>query len=143
MRPDSGRIPPTKQAAGRLRRVAKPVTTSDLRRHLDRYGTTASVITVSDDHRPHVVTSGVDLDDDRVLVRVGPRSAEHLRSHPDLCLIWAPPDGEDYLLIVDASAVEVAPDGEEFTVVASPTSGIRHRVADAASTGPTCITLDA
>ncbi len=114
---------------------------AELPRHLDTYGRRATVVTVSADGRPHVGTSKVELDGDRLVVRVGPSAARHLGEHPDLCLTWTPPAGEDYQLIVDGHADEVRPEGEAFTVVVALRSGIRHRVAGAPGEGPSCVAL--
>jgi hypothetical protein len=123
--------------------MSKDIDPADLARQLDAYGRLATVVTVSAASIPHVGTSLVELDGDRVVVRVGPTAAGHLEANPALCLTWPPPGGNDYQLIVDARAVEVRPDGDTFTVVAEARSGIRHRVATAPKTGPSCIALDA
>jgi hypothetical protein len=122
--------------------MSKDVRLADLARQLDVYGPLATVVTVSAEAIPHVGTSLVELDGDRVVVRVGPTAAGQLEANPALCLTWPPPAGNDYQLIVDASAVEVRPDGDTFTVVADARSGIRHSVATAPKTGPSCIALD-
>src|SRR4051812_44037427 len=115
---------------------------ADLREQLGIYGALATVVTVSAEQTPHVGTSLVELDGNRLVVRVGPSAARNLGVHPDLCLTWPPPDGDHYQLIVDATAVEVRPDGATFPVVTTPHTGIRHRVADAPA-GPSCIRLGA
>jgi hypothetical protein len=98
---------------------------------------------VSSEHTPHIGTSRVELDGDQLALRVGPGAAANLDTNPSLCLTWPPPEGDHYLLIVDATAAEVRPDGDAFTVVATAQAGIRRRVADAPAGGPSCITLDA
>ena len=122
--------------------MAAAIDLADLVRHLDAYGPRATVITVSAEHAPHVGTSLVEVDGDRVLIRVGPRAAQNLARQPELCLTWAPPASNDYQLIVDATAVDVRPDGDTLTVAAEPRAGIRHRVAGAPGTGPSCLALD-
>lgn len=128
--------------------MAAPLDPSDLRPHLDRYGPLALVITVSDEGRPHVGTSHVELDGDVLRFRVGTRAAEHLGRNPDLCLTWPTPDGDDYLLIVDATAIGIAVDedgagaGPANLVTAEPRRGIRHRSADASIDLPSCRRLD-
>jgi hypothetical protein len=122
--------------------MATAIDPADLRPHLDTYGLRATVVTVADDRVPHVGTSLVELDGDRVVIRVGKGAAGNLATNPELCLTWAPPPGVDYQLIVDGTAVDVKPDGTTFVVIVEPRSGIRHRVADAPGTGPSCIALD-
>ncbi len=73
--------------------MATAIDPTDLPRHLATYGPRATVITVSGDARPHVGTSLVALDGDRVVLQVGPRAAGYLETHRDLCLTWAPPAG--------------------------------------------------
>lgn len=122
--------------------MAKEFHPDDLTRHLDRYGDRATVVTVSSDVRPHVGTSLVVLDGDRLVLTVGSRAAENLAVNGDLCLTWTPPPGEDYQLIVDATVETVAPTEDSYLAVVRPRAGIRHRVVDAAGSGPTCLTLD-
>lgn len=121
--------------------MGQPVGASELYGHLDRYGRRATVVTVSDGQRPHVGTSLVEVDGDHVVFHVGPRAAGFLAAHPDLTLTWTPPPGDDYQLIVDATAAEVTADGDRFQVVATVHAGIRHRVADAAGDGASCVAL--
>jgi len=122
--------------------MATAIDAADLRPHMESYGPRATVVTVGPDRAPHVGTSLVELDGDRVVIRVGKGAAGNLASNPDLCLTWPPPPGDDYQLIVDGTAIEVEPDGATFVVIVEPRSGIRHRVADAPGTGPSCLALD-
>jgi hypothetical protein len=122
--------------------MGSPIDPADLRKQLGTYGPLATVVTVSAEQTPHVGTSLVEVDSGLLVVRVGPRAAANLELNTALCLTWPPPQGDHYQLIVDASAVEVRPDGDTYTVVATPHAGIRHRVADAPA-GPSCIQLDA
>lgn len=121
--------------------MGQPVGTSELPSHLDRYGRRATVVTVSDESRPHVGTSLVEIDGDAIVFRVGPRAGGFLTERPDVTLTWSPPPGDDYQLIVDATAREIAEDGDGFRVAATVHTGIRHRVADATGSGASCIPL--
>ncbi|MBS1836489.1 MAG: pyridoxamine 5'-phosphate oxidase family protein [Actinobacteria bacterium] len=146
--------------------MSKTIRTTDLRSHLDRYGPLAEVITVSADHRPHVVTSLVEIEGDHLTIVVGDRTAANLAERPDLCLTWAAPPTEEHILIVDGTAIDMsassaagdsavgdsaagdsaagdsaAGDSAVVRVVVAPTSGIRHRRADAAGDGPSCVRL--
>src|SRR5262245_13263112 len=107
--------------------MATAIDPADLRPHLDTYGLRATVVTVAADHAPHVGTSLVELDGDRVVIRVGNGAAGNLATNPELCLTWAPPPGDYYQLIVDGTAIDVQPDGTAFIVIVEPRSGIRHR----------------
>ncbi len=134
-----------------VRAMSKTIRTTDLRSHLDRYGPLAEVITVSADHRPHVVTSLVEIEGDHLTIVVGDRTAANLAERPDLCLTWAAPPTEEHILIVDGTAIDMsassaagdsaAGDSAVVRVVVAPTSGIRHRRADAAGDGPSCVRL--
>lgn len=121
--------------------MASSIDPADLPRHIDAYGHRATVVTVGGDGRPHVGTSLVEVDGDRLRITVGPSAAGYLRDHPDLCLTWTPPAGEQYQLIVDGRAADVSQHGDTFRVTVALTAGIRHRVADAPGSGPSCIAL--
>ena len=121
--------------------MAAPVDPADLRSHLAAYGPLATVVTVAADGRPHVGTSIVEIDGDRVRIRVGTGTAGHLAENPAVCLTWPPPAGDDYQLIVDGTAGEVRPSTGRSRCTHS-LEGIRHRVAGAPTTGPTCLRLD-
>ncbi len=122
--------------------MAGPVDSVDLRPHLAAYGALATVVTVAADGRPHVGTSIVEIDGDQIRIRVGTGTAGHLAQNPAVCLTWPPPDGDDYQLIVDGTAGEVRPVDGAFEVYVTSLEGIRHRVAGAPTTGPSCLRLD-
>jgi hypothetical protein len=122
--------------------MASPIDPSQLRRHLADYGPLATVITVSADGQPHVGTSMVELEGDIAKIQVGPGTAGHLQENTAVCLTWSPPDGDLYQLIVDGVASDVRPLGDVFQVEVTVVGGIRHLVAGAPTTVPTCLRLD-
>ena len=108
-----------------------------LQSRIDEFGPVAFLVTVGDDHRPHVVSVAVTCVGDHLALPAGRSTAANLAARPDLTLVWPDPNGGDYSLIVDAAAVGAPePDG---TFRARPSSAVLHRVAGASGTGPTCL----
>jgi hypothetical protein len=132
-------MPPLRREAEHM---ASPIDPSRLRHHIEDYGPLATVITVSADGHPHVGTSMVEIEGGIVRIQVGPGTAGHLEENAAVCLTWSPPDGELYQLIVDGVADDVRPLGDVFQVEVTVVGGIRHRVAGAPTTAPTCLRLD-
>lgn len=117
--------------------VSVPVELEALAARLDEYGRRAYLVTVSDDHLPHVVSVEVALDQGRLATRVGSRTAANLAARPTATFLWPPPTAAgDYSLIVDGTAVD---DGADGAVHVEPTAAVLHRVAGATGSGPTCI----
>jgi hypothetical protein len=122
------------------------VTTFDQVRHgIVHYGERATVITIGDDGRPHVVTSSVAIVGDRLVVEVGSRTRANLERRPVTTLVWQPREGEEYLLIVDASAESIgAPDEHGVAAVTLVVEGgIQHRLAGLEPGASTCRAVDA
>jgi Pyridoxamine 5'-phosphate oxidase len=104
---------------------------------LVEYGDRAYLVTVTDDGVPHVVSVLVALEGDRLVTSVGRRTGANLAARPHATFLWPPPGGDgDFSLIVDGTAV--APAGEGRLTV-TPTAAVLHRVAGAATDGPTCL----
>lgn len=127
--------------------MSKVTTFEQVRTGVGRHGPLATLITITDDGRPHVVTSLVDIDTDgeRLVVGVGGRSRANLEQRPVATLVWQPEDGDEYLLIVDADLDSIADpdDGGVSRVVLAVAGGIQHRLAGLAPGPSTCRPVDA
>jgi hypothetical protein len=120
-------------------RVARPVDIADVVHHAQRYGSLASLLTVTADARPHVGTVLVAEHEGRLTVRVGSRTRENIVSNPAVSLAWLR-DGLDDQLIVDGTAeVADAPDDDgQYVVAITVERGILHRLAGRSEAGPSC-----
>jgi hypothetical protein len=104
---------------------------------LAEFGQRAYLLTVTDDHLPHVVSVEVGLSGDVLATSVGRRTAANLARQPTATLLWPPPGpGGEYSLIVDVTAIDAAGEGP---LSVRPTGAVLHRVAGAAGDGPTCL----
>ena len=118
---------------------------ADVRRRIAEFGDRATLITVADSNKPHVVSVVVETIDGRLRTRVGERTADNLDVHPAVSLVWQPVDGGEYQLIVDGVAKQTdALEGMEgvTTISITVTSGILHRLAELPGDSPSCIALD-
>lgn len=100
------------------------------------FGPAAFLVTVGDDG-PHVVSVAVSPADGVLLAAAGRSTRANVAARPAVTLLWPAGPGAAYSLLVDGTATVVA--GDEPTVAIAPTSGVLHRVADAAGSGPTCL----
>jgi hypothetical protein len=123
--------------------VSHEVEFAAVTREIDRFGERATLVSVGDGGAPHVVTTIVDVGDERLLVEVGSRTSENLRLRPRLSLVWEPSDGGEYQLILDGSAEQVGgPDERGVSVVTvAVDGGILHRLAGLPAGVPTCRAL--
>jgi hypothetical protein len=112
---------------------------------MDEFGSTASLVTVSEDGTPHVVSVVVGTDGERLTVDVGTRTRENVSSRPNATLVWFPPHGGNYQMIVDGVVEQIGDkNADDLSAVSiTVTRGILHRLAGLAESGPTCITLSA
>jgi len=115
----------------------------DVRRAVADFGPRATVITVAESLRPHVVTAVVGVDGESLLIDVGAGTRATLVSHPDLALVWTPPGDGEYQLILDGTAEHIGePDGRGVsTVRIAVAGGILHRLAGLPDGAPTCRSL--
>jgi hypothetical protein len=97
-----------------------------LRQELDRFGSHAFALTVSDDGSPHAVAVSASWDDGTLVAPVGSRTAANARARPAVSLLWPAPDADGFSLIVDGTAE--APEGEEGgRLVLRPSKAVLHR----------------
>jgi hypothetical protein len=127
--------------------MAHQVAFDDVRRAMSDFGSRATVITVADSLRPHVVTAVVGVDGERLVVDVGASTRANVVAHPDLTLVWNPPDdsvfGGEYQLILDGTADYVGPPDDRgvSTVRIGVVGGILHRLAGLPDGPPSCKSL--
>jgi hypothetical protein len=115
-----------------------------LRAQVESYGPVAYLITVGDGGRPHAVSVTVQWDGDALTTGAGSRTAANIGDGAAVTLLWPPPPGGDYSLIVDGEALVAGagqPPGPQ--VVVRPRGAVRHRVAAAPTDGaPGCIAVE-
>ena len=115
-----------------------PASPPDLAAQIAAYGTSAQLVTVTGEGRPHVVAVAVALDADggRLEMATGATTRANVAVHPAVTLLWAAPAGGDHSLMVDGEA-EVGDDG----VTVRPSSALLHRVAHATADVPRCLAV--
>jgi hypothetical protein len=125
--------------------MSKVTTFEQVRAGIEQYGALATLVTTGDDGRPHVVTSLVDIDGERLVVGVGCRSRANVELRPVATLVWHPGPDDEYLLIVDADVdtIDEPDDRGVCRVVLSVAGGIQHRIAGLAPGASTCRPVDA
>jgi hypothetical protein len=117
--------------------VSIPVKLGDLRAALAERPSSAYLLTVSDDGRPHAVHVALAWDGDRLAAQVGRRTAANAAARPDaVSLVFPVREADDYSLIVDGTA-SVA-DGGERRVLVAPTKAVLHRPAAAPDPSSAC-----
>jgi hypothetical protein len=111
---------------------------SELRLQAESYGPVAYLVTVGDGRRPHAVSVVLAWSGDDLTTAAGTRTAANIGDGAVVTLLWPPPPGGDYSLIVDGDAV-VAVGSSGPQVVVRPRSAVQHRVATASGEGPGCL----
>lgn len=116
-----------------------------LREEVDRLGSHAFALTVSDDGSPHAVAVSVTWDDGGLAASVGSRTAANARARPAVSLLWAAPDAAGFSLIVDGTA-DAPPGPDGGRLVLRPSRAVLHRArlaADGSTTSDCQTVLDA
>ena len=118
---------------------------ADVHRRVAEFGDRATLITVNASNSPHVVSTIVQVVDGQLITNVGQRTAANLAERSALSLVWQPPNGGEYQLILDGIAdhVDVVEDGGGVaTISIVVTRGILHRLVGLPDDGPSCVALD-
>ncbi|MHA7666096.1 pyridoxamine 5'-phosphate oxidase family protein [Mycolicibacterium sp. HS_4_1] len=85
----------------------------------------AYLVTVTDDHRAHVVTVQPTLADGVFdIAAIGTRTSENLKHHSDVTLIYPPREADGYTLLIDGRA-----DVKDTRLQVFPSRAILHRQA--------------
>ena len=113
-----------------------------LREEIERYGSAAFLLTVRDGERPHVVSVGVVVDGDQLVVEAGRRTAANVGTAAPVALLWAGPDADGFSLIVDGTAAVDGPAGDDGARLRiQPAKAVLHRsraVAEPGAVGSDC-----
>ena len=117
--------------------MSRPVSLDALRQRVAEFGNRAFLVTVTDDHQPHVVSVVTEMHDDLLTMGAGRQTATNAAARPAVTVLWPATNG-DYSLIVDGHAVVEA---QNELVTIRPSSAILHKTAGAQVDGPTCIAV--
>jgi hypothetical protein len=125
--------------------VPHEVEFDDVRRLIREFGSRATLVTVGESLRPHIVTAMIAIDGDRLIADVGARTRSNATAHPGLTLVWDPDGDGEYQLILDGNADEVGEPNERevSTLRVAVVGGILHRLAGLPEGPPTCLSLTA
>ena len=116
---------------------------ADVRRAVELFGATATLITVNESLSPHVVSAVITVEDGQLIAEVGSRTRSNLLDRPGLALVWNPEGGGEYQLILDGIADRVSDPNERGVsrVRISVPGGILHRLAGLPDGPPSCRSL--
>lgn len=117
-----------------------PVATDALAGPIEERGSTAYLVTVRADDRPHVVAVTVTRRDDTLVVGAGRTTTANVERHPDVTLVWAAAPGTGYSLIVDGTARPLRGAGRPSLVI-EPRKAVLHRTPEGDPSAPSCITV--
>ncbi len=115
----------------------------DVRRLIDEFGSRATLVTVTESLRPHIVTAMIGIDGERLVADVGSRTRSNVIGHPGLTVVWNPPGDGEYQLILDGTAEHVGEPNERevSTLRIAVIGGILHRLSGLPEGPPTCQSL--
>jgi len=99
-----------------------------LAEEIERFGSTAYVLTVSSNGRPHAVAVDVRLQGDQLVANVGSSTGANVAERPHISVLWPPYEVGGFSLIVDGDA-EVSSDGSSPVLTLAPTKAVLHRPA--------------
>jgi len=105
-------VGPTPLSANYDACVPHGVEFDDVRRLIGEFGSCATLVTVGESLRPHIVTAMIAIDGDRLIADVGARTRSNAIAHPGLTLVWDPDGDDEYQLILDGNADDVGEPNE-------------------------------
>ena len=120
--------------------VSVTVALDALRERVAEFGTSAYLVTVGEDGRPHVVSVNIEFDHGRLVAGAGRTTSANVARQATASLLWPPRTDGPYCLIVDGAA-EIQARDETAVVMIEPSRAVLHRLADAAGDGPSCVTV--
>ena len=123
--------------------VSRPVDLDDVQRRVTEFGERANLITVTADHKPHVVSAVMAFVGDRLRAGVGTRTRTNVVAQPHVTLTWQPTSGGEYMLILDGFVEAISDPGADGVaeITIRVESGILHRLAAMPTSGPSCVAL--
>jgi hypothetical protein len=125
--------------------VAHEAGFGDVRRLISEFGSRATLVTVTESLRPHIVTAMIGVDGDRLVADVGSRTRSNVIDYPGLTVVWNPPGDGEYQMILDGTAEHIGEPNERdvSTLRIAVVGGILHRLAGLPEGPPTCRSLAA
>ncbi|MBM4245544.1 MAG: pyridoxamine 5'-phosphate oxidase family protein [Deltaproteobacteria bacterium] len=120
--------------------MSVPVALGELRAALAERPSSAYLLSVSDDGRPHAVHVGLAWDGDRLAAEVGRRTAANAATRPAVSLVFPLRTPDDYSLIVDGTASPADGSGgaDSRRILIAPTKAVLHRAAAAPDPSSAC-----
>ncbi len=120
--------------------VSIPVAVDALAGPIEERGSTAYLVTVRTDDRPHVVAVTVAWRGEALVVGAGRTTTANVKRHPDVTLVWAARPGSAYSLIVDGTARPLAA-ADDLSLFIEPRKAVLHRTPEGDPSIPSCITV--
>ncbi|MDY7100007.1 MAG: pyridoxamine 5'-phosphate oxidase family protein [Actinomycetota bacterium] len=116
-----------------------PVDLAQLRDEAAKRGTTAFLVTVTADARPHVVEVMIAWEGDVMVMSAGRTTVANAAERTTVTMLWPPTAPGEYSLIADGTAT-VEPGDAGGTVTVRPSKAVLHRPAtdDHPATRPGC-----
>ena len=109
-----------------------------LKAAIDKRGTGAYVITVSNDARPHAVYLDLGWEDGRLVAEgIGATTAANATARPNISLLFPVKADADYTLFVDGPAV-VESTGDARRLVVTPARAVFHRPGPSSDPSSSC-----
>jgi hypothetical protein len=112
------------------------VSLEELGRRVEEHGPTAFLVT-TDGTSAHVVSVAVSFDGATFTLGAGRSSQRNISSTSTATLLWPGADDDAYCLLVDGDAVV-----DDGVASLRPTRAVLHRLADASSDLPTCVSIE-
>jgi hypothetical protein len=116
------------------------VEVEELQARIAEFGPVAFLTTVGSDSRPHVVSVKVEDFEGALVVGAGRTTAGNAETNPRVTLLWPAKGDGDYCLIVDGIGV-VREAGPDLQLAITPARAVLHRLAGAAGSGPSCVSV--
>lgn len=113
-----------REAVTTLWSVSVPVDVAKFAEQINLYGTAGYVLSVRDDHTPHIAHVTFTLANGELRCGASRSAAANVASRSRISLLWPPTEPGGYSMIVDGDA---RIEGDELVVV--PVSGVLHRPA--------------
>lgn len=120
--------------------VSIPVALAALAKQTETFGSTAHLVTVGADDRPHVVAVHARWEGGRLVVGAGRTTTTNVEGHPDVTLVWPALPGGGYSLIVDGTATRQSGD-HDASLAIEARKAVLHRTPEGDPSDPSCITV--